>query len=51
MKSRTSPQRSDRACLCKNGTYDVKCCKGKFHQQGIGQTKNKKTSNFTINGN
>ena len=25
-----------RACLCKNGTYDVKCCDGGLWAQGIG---------------
>jgi hypothetical protein len=27
---------SSRGCLCKNGTYSTKCCKGDFQNQGIG---------------
>jgi len=27
-----------KACLCKNGTYDVKCCDGSIWAQGIGRT-------------
>jgi len=34
----TSPRGGRRGCLCKNGTYSSKCCKGKLHQQGIGAT-------------
>ena len=26
--SRTSPKSSKRGCLCNNGTYSTKCCKG-----------------------
>ena len=26
-----------RACLCKNGTYNVKCCDGSIWAQGIGK--------------
>jgi len=35
MKS-TSPTSGKRACLCKNGTYSRKCCKGETINQGIG---------------
>lgn len=34
--SRTSPKSSKRACLCDNGTYSRKCCKGNMINQGIG---------------
>ena len=33
----SSPTRSNRACLCKDGrTYSRKCCKGELINQGIG---------------
>ena len=36
-KSITSPTRSNRACLCKDGkTYSRKCCNGELYAQGIG---------------
>lgn len=34
--SRTSPKSSKRACLCDNGKYSTKCCKGGIINQGIG---------------
>lgn len=34
--SRTSPKNSRRGCLCKNGTYNTKCCDGSLQAQGIG---------------
>lgn len=34
--SRTSPRESRRACLCPDGTYSRKCCKGNMINQGIG---------------
>ena len=34
--SRTSPKSSKRGCLCKNGTYSTKCCKGNMINQGLG---------------
>ncbi len=34
--SYTSPKSSKRACLCDNGTYSRKCCKGNILNQGIG---------------
>lgn len=36
--SRTSPQGTQRACLCPNGTYSRKCCDGSLTAQGIGRT-------------
>jgi hypothetical protein len=34
--SKTSPKGGKRGCLCKNGTYDSKCCDGSLQSQGIG---------------
>ena len=34
--SKTSPKGGKRGCLCKNGTYDSKCCDGTLQAQGIG---------------
>lgn len=31
-----SPIGGKRGCLCKDNTYDSKCCEGKLYQQGIG---------------
>ena len=35
-KSRTSPTGGRRGCLCKDGTYNSKCCNGDLQNQGIG---------------
>ena len=35
--SRTSPRENRRACLCDNGLYSRKCCKGNMINQGIGR--------------
>lgn len=35
-ESRTSPKNGRRGCLCKNGKYNSRCCKGKMINQGIG---------------
>lgn len=32
----SSPRGSKRACLCRDGTYSRKCCKGEYYNQGIG---------------
>jgi len=34
----SSPKGGKRGCLCKDGTYDSKCCEGELSQQGIGST-------------
>ena len=34
--SRTSPVGGRRGCLCKDGTYNSKCCNGDLQNQGIG---------------
>jgi|TARA_R110002012_G_scaffold289435_4_gene482520 hypothetical protein len=36
--SRTSPVGGRRGCLCKDGTYNSKCCDGTLQAQGIGPT-------------
>ena len=36
MAKNTSPTKGKKACLCKNGKYSVKCCKGELINQGIG---------------
>jgi len=35
-RSRTSPVGGRRGCLCKNNTYNSKCCNGDLQNQGIG---------------
>lgn len=34
--SRTSPQTSDRGCLCDDNRYSRECCDGSLIAQGIG---------------
>ena len=34
--SNTSPVGGNRACLCKDDTYSIKCCDGSILAQGIG---------------
>lgn len=36
--SRTSPVGGRRGCLCKDNTYNSKCCNGDLQNQGIGAT-------------
>ena len=36
--SKTSPVGGRRGCLCKDGTYNSKCCDGTLQAQGIGPT-------------
>jgi len=40
----SSPKGGKRGCLCKDGTYDSKCCNGELQEQGIGSTVNQQTS-------
>ena len=40
----TSPKGGKRGCLCKNNTYDVKCCEGEILNQGVGATVQQGTS-------
>ena len=36
--SRTSPTGGRRGCLCKDNTYNSKCCNGDLQNQGVGAT-------------
>lgn len=45
--SKTSPKGGRRGCLCKDGTYNSKCCDGSLEAQGIGSTVNQVTSSVT----
>jgi len=45
--SRTSPKSSKRGCLCKNGTYSTKCCKGNMINQGLGALSGGHTSEIS----
>lgn len=38
--NKTSPIGGKRGCLCKNGKYSTKCCKGENMQQGVGSLVN-----------
>tara|TARA_E500000318_G_scaffold80861_1_gene76057 strand:- start:910 stop:1110 length:201 start_codon:yes stop_codon:yes gene_type:complete len=44
--SRTSPREGRRGCLCGNGTYSRKCCKGNMINQGIGNIT--KSTNYLL---
>jgi len=46
-KSKTSPKGGKRGCICKDGTYNSKCCDGSLEAQGIGSTVNQVTSSVT----
>jgi hypothetical protein len=35
--SNSSPKNKKRGCLCKNGTYSIKCCDGTLRAQGVGR--------------
>lgn len=37
---RNVPRGNRRSCLCKNGRYSRKCCKGYLLNQGIGNITN-----------
>jgi len=41
--SKTSPKSGKRGCLCKDGTYNSKCCDGSLEAQGIGSLVNQTT--------
>lgn len=34
----SSPKGGKRGCLCKDETYNSKCCTGELQEQGIGAT-------------
>ena len=44
--SRTSPREGRRGCLCQDGTYSRKCCKGNMINQGIGNIT--KSTNYLL---
>lgn len=45
--SKTSPKGGKRGCICKDGTYNSKCCDGSLEAQGIGSMVNQVTSTVT----
>ena len=45
--SKTSPKGGRRGCICKDGTYNSKCCDGSLEAQGIGSMVNQVTSSVT----
>lgn len=49
--SRTSPREGRRACLCEDGRYSRKCCKGNVINQGIGSVYASGTYLLTEDGN
>lgn len=46
----TSPIGGKMACLCKNGTYHVKCCKGLILNQRIGSDNSGNTHDYSVVG-
>ena len=36
----SSPKGGKRGCMCKDGTYNSKCCNGELSEQGIGALTN-----------
>ena len=45
--SKTSPKGGKRGCICKDGTYNSKCCDGSLEAQGIGSLVNQVTGSVT----
>ena len=43
-----SPKGGKRGCLCKDGTYNKKCCDGSLEAQGIGKTASVSTPNVVV---
>ena len=43
-KSKTSPSNDKEGCLCKNGKYSKRCCKGELLNQGVGKITNQSES-------
>ena len=43
----SSPIGGRRACLCKDNTYSIECCKGLILNQGIGSLTNQQNSSVT----
>lgn len=48
---RNSPKGGKRGCLCKDGTYNKKCCDGSLQAQGIGNTYGQTQGSTTTNTN
>ena len=48
MGKTTSPKGGKRGCLCKDNTYDSKCCNGGLQEQGIGSTIQQGSATITI---
>lgn len=46
-ESKSSPKGGKRGCLCKNGTYNVKCCDGTLPAQGIGDINTENAGTIT----
>jgi hypothetical protein len=46
-ESKSSPKGGKRGCLCKDGTYNVKCCDGTLPAQGIGDISTENPGNIT----
>jgi hypothetical protein len=43
-----SPKGGRRGCLCKDGTYNKKCCDGSLEAQGVGKTSGTGVDSVTI---
>ena len=48
MGKSTSPKGGKRGCLCKDNTYDSKCCNGELQEQGVGSTVAQVASTITV---
>jgi hypothetical protein len=48
MGKTTSPKGGKRGCLCKDNTYDSKCCNGELQEQGIGSTVSQGGATITV---
>lgn len=46
-----SPKGGKRGCLCKDGTYNKKCCDGSLEAQGVGKTSGTGVESVTITVN
>ena len=46
-ESKSSPKGGKRGCLCKDGTYNVKCCDGTLPAQGIGDINTEHAGTIT----
>jgi len=46
-ESKSSPKGGKRGCLCKDGTYNVKCCDGTLPAQGIGDINTENAGTIT----